>query len=171
LRRLVPWIALAAAAVLPGCSTLTGEPEASSTSVLGARAAALAKAEEHFKGRWYVLDKNMSCLPEKIVTFADGKATYEIYPGTDEGEGTDLDWPAGGASSAAGADPGTRTAAAAPAIPEPLVLPYHIESDAKTGLDSLVVKRPDGEDRYWRAGPDFLLALNADGYDVMAHCD
>ncbi len=143
---------------------LTGEP----ASAPDARAEDLARAEEHFKGRWYVLDRNMSCLQDKTVTFADGKATFEYFPGADEGSGSDQ--PSGGGAVEPGAGSGTQPLAIATG-PAPVTLPYHIETDGQTGLKALVVERPEGEDRYWMAGPDFLLALNAEGYEVMAHCD
>jgi hypothetical protein len=53
----------------------------------------------------------------------------------------------------------------------PLTLPYSIETDEDSGLTALVVDRGETKDRYWQAGPDYLLALNAEGYDVLAHCD
>jgi hypothetical protein len=176
-------MALAAAAALQGCSTLTGTP-APAPEPATARPEPVAKTEEFFKGRWYVLDKTMSCLQDRTVTFGDGKAIYETLPGG-EGTGEDggTDQPAGGPPAATDGDapaapaPVAKSAAvpaksaAAPAPVAPVTLPYHIESDAKTGLKALVVTRPDGEDRYWMAGPDFLLALNANGYDLMAHCD
>jgi hypothetical protein len=173
LRRLVPCIALAAAAGLQACSTLTGET--SPAPEPGARAEELAKSEELFKGRWYVLDKNMSCLQDRTVTFGDGKAIFESFGGgAGEGEDGVTDQPAGGppasgTSESAGAPTDLSPSAGEPPVPE--TLPYHIETDQKTGSRALVVTRADGEDRYWMAGPDFLLALNANGYDVMAHCD
>ena len=77
MRRWVSWIALAAAA-LQGCSKLTGTPSSSGPApgAAATRPEPIAKLEEPFRGRWYVLDRNMSCLQDRTVTFADGKATY-----------------------------------------------------------------------------------------------
>ncbi|MBX6320598.1 MAG: hypothetical protein IRY94_02105 [Rhodospirillaceae bacterium] len=162
MRRLLPCIALALAAGLQGCTTLTGEPAPARGP--GALGEELARAEAHFRGRWYVLDRNMSCLQDKTVTFADGKATFDYFPGGGDG-GTDQ--PSGGGPER---NPATQPLAVATGA-QPLTLPYHFERDSETGLEALVVERPDGEDRFWMAGPDFLLALNDEGYEVMAHCD
>jgi hypothetical protein len=157
--RPVRWcIAVAAAAVLAGCSLVKDEPAPAEP---GAPDEALARAETHFQGRWYPLDKNLSCLPDRTVTFAEGKATYETFAIPEDEEGGDQ--PLGGRPS------GKVQLGAAEG--EPVTLPYRLEKDPQTGSVALVVVRTDGEDRYWIAGPDFLLALTDDGYDVMAHCD
>jgi hypothetical protein len=153
MRRLVQSIALAAGLGTSGCETLLGEPEGPA----GENGAAMAgDAEQRFAGRWYALDENLSCQPDKVVTFADGSAVLE-----------------GEYSLVAAAVAATDATATDDANAEltPLTLPYSIETDEDSGMDSLVVDRGDTKDQYWLAGPDYLLALNADGYDVLAHCD
>jgi hypothetical protein len=145
MRRLVRCIALAAGVGTAGCQII----EEAESPAPGAEAEAASAAAERFVGRWYALDENMSCQPDKVVTFADGSAVLE------------------GQYSTAAAEPATDDANAQAA---PLTLPYQIATDEDSGLPSLVVDRGETKDEYWLAGPD-LLALNADGFDVLAHCD
>lgn len=145
-------IALAAGFATSGCETMMGG--GASPSPQEDAAAALGAAEDRFAGRWYALDSNLSCQPDKVVTFADGSAVLEgRYSMAVVAEATD-----------------DANAQAAGEVP-PLTLPYRVETDEKSGLTALVVDRGETKDKYWQAGPDYLLALNAEGYDVLAHCD
>ena len=50
-------------------------------------------------------------------------------------------------------------------------VPYEFHDDAESGLRSLVAKF-DGEYEvvYWLAGPDHLLAMYEDGFEILARC-
>ena len=147
MRRLVRCIALAAGIGTSGCETLM---DGSTAPPAATDADTAIAAEQRFAGRWYALDSNMSCQPDKVVTFADGSAVLE------------------GQYSMTAVEPATDDANAQSA---PLTLPYRVATDEDSGLPSLVVDRGETKDEYWLAGPDYLLALNAEGYDVLAHCD
>lgn len=146
--RLVRCIALVAGIGTAGCETI--KSDVVNPAPEGGGAAATSAPEARFAGRWYALDENMSCQPDKVVTFMDGTAVLE------------------GQYSTAPAGPATDETNAGTA---PLRLPYRISTDRQSGLPALIVDRGETKDEYWLAGPDYLLALNADGYDVLAHCD